>query len=798
MLHNQIKIAIRALMKRPGLTTINVLGLATGLACCLLIGLYLMSEWQFDRFHEKSDRIVYIAPNASLNGAPAVAWWSGPGPLGPLMQAEVPDVEAFVRVYADAAILGTGTTRHFFEDLAFVDEPFFDFFDLPFVLGNPATALTAPDGLVLTATSADLLFGEANPMGQPVTIDAEHTLTVTGVIADPPPNTHFQHGAYVPMAYQQQHGPEWLLESWGNAATFTYLMLRPGVDFDAMHATIDEATQPINEMLSQAGLQYEMRAERFADLHLFSERFVQETTSRRRNLYLFAGIAVFILLIAGINFVNLSTARSLERAKEVGIRKVAGAERGVLVRQFLLESVVTSLLALALALVLAEVLLPAFELVAGRAVLPSLLTQPAVLFGFAAAALTVGVLAGSYPAFVLSRFAPSQVLKGAFRRSKQGRGVRRTLVVAQFAISITLIAATAVVQQQLAYLQTQDLGFEAEQVLTVDFGRNAEVIAQLPSIKAALMQVPGVRGAAGSSAVPSTRYTSAIATLQQADQSETDKIVVSYAVDHDFLGVYGLEMLAGRGFDEARTADAEEAMLVNEALVRDLGYADPQDALGTTFQHWGAEGTIVGVFRDFNYQSLRGQIQPMALRVNDGFGQRFLSLPLATDDVQRTVHALEAEWNALVPHYPFLYNFLDDRFDALYRDEQQFGRLFLAFAVLAIFIACLGLFGLATYTTQQRTKEIGVRKVLGATVPSLLVLLSKDFLRLVLVAIGVAVPVVWVASTSWLDGFAYRMTLGPSVFLLAGGLALGIALLTVSVQAFRTANANPADALRYE
>ncbi|GAB5519351.1 MAG: ABC transporter permease [Rhodothermales bacterium] len=798
MLRNQIKTALRALTKRPGLTTINVLGLAVGLACCLLIGLYLLSEWHFDRFHENSDRIVYIAPNASLNGAPPVAWWSSPGPLGPLLQDEVPQVEQAVRVYADVAILSAGSSRHFFDDIAFVDAPFFDFFDLPFTTGNPATALTVPNGLVLTASSAKLLFGNDNPLNQPVQIDAEHTLTVTGVLADPPPNTHFQHDAYIPMTYQQQHGPEWLLESWGNAGMFTYLMLRPDANLDAMHATIDEVIQPINDMLSQAGLTYEMRAEQFADLHLFSERFVDETTARRRNLYLFAGIALFILLIAGINFVNLTTARSLERAKEVGIRKVAGAERGTLVRQFLLESVVTSLLALGLALVLAEVLLPAFEMVAGRAVLPSLLTQPSYLLGFAAAALAVGVVAGSYPAFVLSGFAPAQVLKGAFRRSKQGRGLRRALVVTQFAISITLIAATAVVQQQLTHLQSHDLGFQQEQVLTIDFGRNADVIAQLPSIKEALIQVPGVRGVAGSSAVPSTRFTSAIATLQNVSQTDVDEIVTSYAVDYDFLDVYDLDLVAGRGFDEARVADPDEAMLVNEALVRQLGYADPQDALGTTFRHWGSEGTIVGVLRDFNYQSLRGQIRPLALRVNDGFGQRFLSLPLATADVQRTVQALEAEWNALLPHYPFLYSFLDDRFDALYRDEQQFGRLFLAFAVLAIFIACLGLFGLATYTTQQRTKEIGVRKVLGATVPSLLVLLSKDFLKLVLLALGVALPIIWLGSTAWLEEFAYRTTLGPGIFLLAGGLALGIALLTVSYQAFRTASSNPADALRYE
>ncbi len=537
-------------------------------------------------------------------------------------------------------------------------------------------------------------------------------------------------------------------------------------------------------------MDYTLFLEPLSDVY-FSDRSAPETGSLT-NIRIFSVIAAFILLIAGINFMNLATAR----AKEVGIRKMVGAVRRQLIGQFLCESLLLSTLAFVLALLASELLLPAFNQLAGKTVASSIFQDTYYLPLFVSVALAVGLLAGMYPALVLSGFKSVAILKGRFSSSQRGVWLRKALVVTQFAISIILIVGTAVVYTQLDYMRNQALGFKKDQVLVIDFRRDGDIRQRIETFKQQLGSNPQVQSVSASSSVPGEKNSGAFSEIENPAGDMQASNVNLFYVDHDFLPQYQMSMAAGRAFSRDFATDTA-ALIVNEALVKSYGYASPEDIIGKRFSQWGVEGNIIGVVKDYHFRSLEQAIEPMTIRL-EPTNVRFLSLNITADDVPRTLSALEQQWKTLAPKRPFNYFFLDEAFDQQYRAEVRFGQLFIYFAGLAIFIACLGLLGLISYTIVQRTKEIGIRKVLGATESSIVRLLSKDFLLLVLVAFVVASPVAWYALGQWLEGFAYRVAVPWWIFALAGLLTTFVAMLTIGFQSVKAATANPVDSLRSE
>jgi len=591
-----------------------------------------------------------------------------------------------------------------------------------------------------------------------------------------------------------------MFQSWGYVDFFTYVLLRPEVSAEAVEAKF---TDFVFSYVGEGLLDRNPPLTFHLDLEPMAEAYLAPTRGRLlgpqgnpSQLYLFGSIGLFVLLIAGINFTNLSTARSVERAREVGVRKAMGAERHALVRQFLIEATLMALLAAVIAIVVAELVLPAFNAFTGKGIPTAIWLDPVVMLAMLGSALSVGLLAGTYPAFVLSSYHPVRVLKGAFQSSSGGTLLRKSLVVVQFSISIVLIAATLVVFQQLRFMQNETLGFETEQQLVLDFGGDGAVLQQRRAILDALERVPGVLDVSATRSVPGGYRPNAGTAIETPSGEMQQGAPQLFEVDFGLIEQLDVQFVAGRSFNPEIASDSTEALILNEAAARSYGYADPQDAIGKSFDQWGRTGQIIGVVEDFHHESLQKAIAPLSFRWSPFVGQ-FL-IKVSTENLPQTVANLETTWRQVAPHRPYLYSFLDADFEALYRDEAQFGSLFGIFAGLAIIIACLGLFGLATFTAQQRTKEVGVRKVLGASTFGLVRLLATDFLKLVALAFVIATPLAYFGMTEWLNTFPYRTTLGVEVFLFAGTLAVCIALATVAYQAIRAATANPIDALRYE
>ena len=791
MLRSYFTTAIRNLVKHRFYTLINVLGLAIGMTCCLLIFLYVQHELSYDQFHEKKDRIYRVVtdiktPTETIN----IDVTSAPMPA--YMKSNFPEVKDMVR-FDDAGLLIQRGEQTFQEDESmFADSTFFRVFDFTLLHGNPNTALVAPFSIVLTENAAQRYFGDEDPLGQRLQMEGEHDLTVTGVMQNVPENSNFTFDVLLSLSTRLEKLDPNRAEQWDNFGYQSYVLLSDQANVSNLESKLPAF---LNNYVSEEDRDaYTLFLEPLTDVY-FSDRGAPQTGSMT-NIKIFSIIAIFILLIAGINFTNLATARATERAKEVGVRKVMGAVRGQLVGQFLCESLLLSLLAFALALLAGELLLPAFNQLSGKTVATSILQHSYHLPLFMSVALVVGLLAGLYPALVLSGFKSVAILKGRFSSSRRGVVLRQALVVAQFAISIMLIAGTAVVYTQLDYMRNQALGFKKDQMLVIDFRYDDAVQEKIETFKQQLGDNPNVRSVSASSSVPGEGNNGAFSEIENPAGDMQASNVNLFYVDHDFLGQYEMPLAAGRAFSRDFATDTA-ALIVNEALVRSYGYASPDDIIGKRFSQWGVEGEIVGVVKDYHFRSLQQVIEPMTIRLEPSRA-RFISLNLRGDDIPATVSALKQQWQTLAPQRPFNYFFLDQAFDEQYRAEARFGELFIYFAGLAIFIACLGLLGLISYTIVQRTQEIGIRKVLGATESSIVRLLSKDFLVLVLVAFVVAVPVAWYALDQWLADFAYRVAMPWWIFALAGLLATVIAMLTVSVQSVRAATANPVDSLRSE
>jgi putative ABC transport system permease protein len=808
MLRNYLKTAIRNLWKSKGFSAINIIGLAIGLSTCLLILIFVMDELGYDRYNTKAGRIYRLDGDIKFGGNHFILAVA-PAPAGPAVRKDYPEVEKEVRFRMQGGRLVKKGNQNIQEDaVVFADSTLFDVFTLPMIAGDPHTALVDAHTVVITERMAKKYFNAVDVVGRTLLMNDTIPYKVTGVIRDIPAQSHFHYDFFVSMSEVEEtkRTDRWLSNNFN-----TYILLREGTDRRQFEAKLGQlVTRYVAPLIQQAVNQ---SAEDFfkqgnsvgfsltplTDIHLHSNKTAElDANGNIQYVYIFTAVALFILLIACVNFMNLSTARSSNRAKEVGIRKVLGSLRGNLVWQFMIESILLSFISMLLALGLAYLFLPVFNELAGKQMVVGLFSRSWLVPAMLALVLIVGVLAGSYPAFFLSAFRPIAVLKGSVAAGFKTGWLRNSLVVFQFGISIFLLVGTAVIYRQLSYIHNRQLGFNREQVLIVDntwhLGNDAR------AFKERLLKLPGVEGATMTGFLPTSDNRNDDAIFLSPDLDTKKAISMqTWQVDANYIPVLGMKMASGRNFSRDFLTDSSAA-IVNEAAVRLMQGADPlrQDVyeledIQTKKLH---KYHVIGVVKDFNFNSLREVVTPMVLFLREDRGQ--LALRVNPANARRLVGEIGEIWRQMAPSQPYSYTFMDDAFNNIYRTEQRMGGISLSFSLLAIFIACLGLFGLAAYAAEQRTREIGIRKVLGASVGGIVRLLSRDFLRLVVISAVIAFPLAWWAMNHWLRDFAYRITIGWEVFVLAGVVAVGIALMTVSFQAIRAALANPVVSLRNE
>ena len=800
MFKNYLKIAFRSLKKHKGYSFINISGLALGMAVCMLIFMWILNELSFDRFHEKADRICRLTLDIEVG-----TMLHTPVSLtaaGPALVEDFPEVIAAARVDRPNRVSVKYDDRIFQEaDIGFAENAIFDIFTFPFVSGDPRTALEAPYSVVITESMAKKYFGDNDPLGQLLRFNDEKDYNVTGVVKDVPPNSHFRFNMLRSFQTLMAEGSV-RDDMWFDLRFFTYLLLAEQADYIQLEQKLPGfIDKHIGDAMKATGGSATLFLQPLKKIHLYSD--FERDISANSNItyvYLFSAIAIFILLIAGINFINLSTARSATRAQEVGMRKTLGAIRSRLIGQFIGESMIHSILAMGLAIVLFKLSLPLFNSVIGSELSVNFLKAPWLLAAFLGMAFIVGVCAGSYPAFILSSFPPVHVLKGLLKAGGSHSRFRKILVVFQFSISIALIAATIIVYKQIIFMKNKELGFNKEYVVIIP-RMSEEHRKSYRSIRSEMLSLSGVVDVGASDLVPSRGHL--IGSFLPEGFADDQVLAMDYMnVDAHYIPTMGMEIIAGRTFSEDFATDPDESVLINETAAKKIGWENP---LGKRFVFRPPPNTegevtyvsVIGVVKDFHMQSLRERIEPLIIFYDHDSLLR-LSVRIAPDNISHTMGLLEKKWKELDPNRPFQFLFLDDSYDRLYRQEDRLKTISFYFSFLAVLIGCLGLFGMASFTAEQRTKEIGIRKVLGASVPGIVRLLAKEFVLLVIVANVIALPVAYFAMNRWLQSFAYRMDIHPLIFVLSAALSLSIALITVSYQAIRTALSNPVDSLRYE
>ncbi|MEM8507383.1 MAG: FtsX-like permease family protein [Bacteroidota bacterium] len=811
MWRNYLKTAWRSLKKQPFFTFLNTFGLAIGMAGALLIALYIHDELHYDNMFTDAERIYRIDAVSKFGGL-AEELAQTPEPMGATLVQDYPEVELATRFLdRGSLLLRKANVSANVKELhsTFADSTLFKMFGIKLLAGDANTALSEPNTLVLTRTAAEKHFGVTNALGQNMLINNSETYTVTGVIEDFPKNSFLRdHSVFMAMSGFQfaQIG------HWGSHNYFTFIKMVPSArmeGFDTkLNALFGKYLIPwvqdffpgmTEESFKAAGNYINYATLPLTDIHLHSSK-VQELSPNGsiQNVYILSFIAFFLVVLASVNFMNLSTAGSLKRAKEVGVRKTLGSNKSDLVRQFLTESGLICFLSLLLAVGVSFLVLPVFNELAGKAVsIP--FSNPIFWIILCSATLMLGLLSGGYPAFFMSRFIPVKVLKGSGLSDISGAKIRNSLVVFQFAISILLIVATVVVYQQLNFIQNKELGYSKDQVLVVEDINNTNGQEQL--LKKEILRLSQVKKVTLSSFLPTPSDRSSMTFFKEKASQENAINMENWRIDHDYLSTLGLELIAGRDFDTTIPTDST-AIIINEAALRTLDVS-AEDAVGlrissdlgsnegdTTFQ------PIIGVVKNFHYDSMRNTIEALCLTIGNFPGT--MAIKLETADIMSTVSEIERLWNTLAPGQPFNYYFLDDSFNNSYEAEHRLGQIFSVFTVLSIVIACLGLFGLATFNAQKRTKEIGIRKVLGATVSQISYRLTTDFLKMVGLAILIALPIGWYAMNKWLEDFSYRIEIQWWMLLLAGFLAIAIAVITVGYQSIKAAIVNPVKSLRTE
>ena len=811
MLKNHIKIAWRSLKKQPFFTFLNTFGLAIGIAGALLISLYIYDELSYDNMFADADRIHRINADIKFGGEDrkfAVA----PAPMAEALDNDFSEVELATRfrTRGSALIRKANTEVNIKEQHAtMVDSTFFEMFGIDLLAGDLKTALKAPNTLILTKTAAEKHFGIDNALGQNLLLNNTETYTVTGVIDDLPNNSFLRdHTIFMAMAgYEDSR-----IVNWGSNNYQTYIKLIPSANVEDIQAPLRgflgkyvipgvQQFMPgiTEEQFKAAGNHLIYSTIPLLDIHLKSDRVAEISANNDiQSIYILSFIAIFLIVLACVNFMNLSTAHSLKRAKEVGIRKTLGSKKGELIRQFLIESGLVSFGSLLLAILLAIIALPFFNDLADKDIsMPY--ASPFFWLILLASGATLGLLSGSYPAFFMSKFIPVKVLKGTSSNSLGGGKVRNALVVFQFAISVFLIISTLVVYQQLEYIQNKDLGFSKDQVLIVDDVFSAG--DQVTSFKEEVKKLGFVKNAtlSGYFPTPSSRSDSTFAPVEGATDQENALSMQRWGVDQDYISTMGFEIIAGRNFDQ-RFKNDSTSIIVNESAVAVIGVS-PNESIGMRYTpDLGSENptyfTIIGVVKDFHFSPFKNEIESLSLHLEKMAYS--LAVKLEEGSFSNAIASIEGIWNKVAPGQPFDYYFMEDSFNNTYRAEQRLGRIFIIFTILSILIACLGLFGLAAFNAEKRTKEIGVRKVLGASVSQITYGLSVDFLKLVGVAILVSLPIGWFAMNKWLEDFSYRIEIGWWVFVLAAFLAVAISILTVSYQSIKAAIVNPIKSLRTE
>jgi putative ABC transport system permease protein len=800
MIRNYLKIAFRNLVKHKSFSFINITGVAIGLACFLLLTLYVKDELSYDRHHTHADRIFRLNRTfLSKDGSVSLRLGHAAPPFGPLIAQDFPEVEQVVRMLETDALVRNGE-KIFNEDNLFVAEAnIFKVFSFDILSGNPDKALENPFSVMFSRPMAEKYFGTENPIGKIVRLDNQFDYTVTGVFSPLPSQSTFHPDFLVSFSTLNDnriYGAEALRTNWSNNSFSTFLLLPAQYDptklekaFPAFQNRRIEATASNYSILNLTKL---------TDIHLHSHLDSEiEANGDIRYVYLFSAIAVFILMIACINYMNLATARSAKRAREVGMRKVVGAIRSQLINQFLSESILLVCISLFIALGIVVICLPLMNNFTEKNLSLKSIADLGFLSVLLLVTLFTGFAAGSYPAFFLTSFQPTSVLKGKIAVALKNGRLRQTLVIAQFAIAVVLIISTFVVRNQMAYLQDYKLGYSKDQILVLPaMGDSA---TGYETIRQQLTAYSGVIAAGRSSRIPSGRLLDSWgAYVMRGDSmAPTDITIKSLSVDEDFIPTYQIEMAAGRNFSRTHSTDKAEGFVLNETAARILGWKNPSDAVGNRFGYGELRGQIIGVTKDYHFESLHQKVAPIVMFMNADQLSK-LSIHIGGSNVQAALAHIEKIWKANKPDRPFAYEFLDQKFGRLYAREQSQQFLFGIFAGIAVFISCLGLLGLSMFMAELRIKEIGVRKVLGASVSSLVVLLSNDFLKLVLIAILIASPIAWYAMNSWLEGFAYHTPISWTVFAIAGGMAVFIALFTVSFQSIRAALTNPVKSLKSE
>ena len=804
---NYVRTAWRTLSKNKTFTTLNVAGLSIGLACSLLIGLYVMDELSYDRFNAHADHIYRVGEQVRFgdfhyNGAEV------PGILGPVFAGDFKEIEQYTRFKLNPGVIIRKANENFREDrVAYADSSLFQVFSLEMIAGDKETALKEPHSLVITESTARKYFAGTDVIGKTLSVNGSTDYRITGVIKDIPRQSHFNFDLFMSLGELENSRND----SWINFNFQTYLLLKPGTDVRQFETKLNNALQRYlspqlkptlntsEEDFRKAGNYIRCSLMPLTDIHLHSDVADElGTNGSIQYVYIFSSIAVFILLIACINFMNLSTARSANRAKEVGVRKVLGGGRNKLIAQFITESFVACFLSFAIGIAIVALLLPLFNQLADKQIGVSILARPAVAFGLLALLMLVSLISGSYPAFFLSSFQPIKVLKGNLSMGFKGSGLRNTLVVLQFTISVVLMIGTLVIYNQLHYIRDKDLGFNKDQVLLLQ--NTAALNNNTAAFTNELLQIPGVKNVTSSGFLPVTgsRTSQGFTTVPHFD-GKNFTLMQAWRVDERYLPTFQLQLKAGRNFSSQYHTDST-AVIINETAARLFGGADP---LGKKMYQLDDLSTgqtsayhVIGVIKDFNYNSLREQVSPLVLTLKQDNGS--MAMRISGRDIPGLLDQIKARWKTLASAEPFSYSFLDDEFNKQYGADQRRGEIFLVLSILAIFIACLGLFGLVTFAAEQRIKEIGIRKVLGAAIPDIFAMLSKDFLKLLLLSICIASPIAWWAMNKWLQDFAYRISIDWWTFVTVGIISLLIAIVTLSFQVGKAALANPAKSLRAE
>jgi putative ABC transport system permease protein len=808
MIRSYLKIAYRNLTKYKFISFINLFGLTVGLTCCLLILAYILNELSFDRFKGSSN--IYRVERTFLNPQTKAVNLELSAIAPPFAALLTNDFKEIKKV---SQVLQNGPTPFKFgekmfneKNSFFADANMLELFDVDVVKGNGAKALNEPFSVMLTETLAKKYFGNDDPMNKVIRMNNQVDLKVAGVYKSFPSNVHMHPEILISFPTLMDtaiYGKQNFIDNFGNNAFYTYIELPGNYDAKKLEKQLD-AFQ--NRHIPNDGPDRTIKASDYSlltlrkvtDIHLYSHKDDEaEENGDIKRVYVFSAIALFILLIACINYMNLSTARSSLRGKEIGIRKVVGARKKELIGQFLSESVLVCWIATILAYFITWLTMPLLNKLSGQDLSINILMNWSVLLPLILVPFVVGIISGIYPALFLSSFQPIKVLKGTLKVGGTNLSFRKILVVVQFSISIILIICTAVVFQQLNYMQSKSLGFNKDHILTLSY--NGNLTSQYQSFKSELLSNANIKSIARSSRIPTGRLLDAMGSqINRGDSLTPMNVDIKFIVaDEDYLQTYGVKIVAGRDFSKGPGSDTT-SFLINESASSILGLASPQDAIGKQFQYGGRKGELAGVFNDFHFESMHQRILPLVMfipRNQNNYGR--ISVKVSNNIPAALAH-MEATWKKFLPEIPFEYSFLDDRFAKLYESEQRQRTIFTVFAFIAIFVACLGLFGLSAFAISQRIKEIGIRKVLGASVNSIVSLLSKDFLKLVIIAAVIAFPVAWYAMNKWLQDFAYRITIPWWVFVIAGILAAIIAFVTISLQAVKAANANPVKSLRTE